>query len=267
MAPHPVCPSPPVEALKLDPPLHLCPIKGLGLSLPMGLCVFCEGRGLVAARPGTESLDLAVIVIRHFSDIDGDASNYIPGPFCYQMPSGSPVETPWGRLNDQGIGASVNYGQALPGFVQSLSLSPIGRVITQDPHSRDETQNPFASLYPLIFDLKLTDVELLPNGEALLEKDIGSLLRADGQHSTIISCTKQVLWGDQTFDEKLFLGKLRRGILPSLNKRPRKAPDAWAEGIYVFTNYSSVDKKFDLKIYPTFTRTAPPPPGPSKGAC
>jgi hypothetical protein len=205
----------------------------------------------------------AVIVIRHFEDLPNPPPDW-PPLWCYKMPSGPSIQVPWRRLNPDGIGASLYYGTALPNLIQSLNLCPVSRVITQDPQSKDQTQNPFDSVYPFLFNLKLQDVRRLPNGAALLNTPHDALLPG-GSHSTLICWDKQTLWGEHQFDERLFLGKMRRGG-KSLNE-PLKAPTPGDQGIYVFTSYSSADDRFDLVIHPTFTDQADKGPQPTQGPC
>ncbi len=216
----------------------------------------------------SNALTPAVIVMRHFEDLPdpppGSPPDW-PGPFCYQMPSPPSIGVPWRRLAPDGIKASLNYSTALPNLIQSLNLCPVSRVITQDPRSKEQTQNPFDTVYPFLFSLKLQDVKLLANGSSLLSTRHDALL-PDQSHSTLICWDRQTLWGNKQFDETLFLGKMRRVGGPSLQDPPVKAPTKGNQGIYVFTNYKS-DDKFDLKIYPTFTDKADTGPQPTPGAC
>ena len=182
------------------------------------------------------------------------------------MPSPPSIGVPWRRLNPDGIKASLNYGTALPALIQKLNLCPISRVITQDPKSKDQTQNPFDTVYPCLFNLQLHDVKLLTNGSALLGTPHNALL-PDASHSTLICWDRQTLWGDKQFDKNLFLGRMRRGSSPSLDNPPVKAPTQGTQGIYVFTNYRSDDDKFDLVVHPTFTDRADKGPQPAPGSC
>jgi hypothetical protein len=207
----------------------------------------------------------AVIVMRHFQDLPDPPPPW-PGPYCYKIPSTSSIEVPWRRLNPDGIKASLNYGTALPNLIQNLKLCPVSRVFTQDPRSREQTQNPFDSVYPFLFNLKLQDLKLLPNGSSLLSTRHDALL-PDESHSTLICWDRQTLWGDKRFDESLFLGQMRRGGSPSLEDPPVKAPLKGSKGIYVFTNYRSDDDKFDLLIYPTLPDLADKGPQPTQGTC
>ncbi|MCX7113027.1 MAG: hypothetical protein NTX45_23490 [Proteobacteria bacterium] len=213
----------------------------------------------------SNNLKPAVIVMRHFNDLPNDPSLW-PGPYCYNMPNGPPIEIPWRRLAKDGIEASLNYGVVLQNLIQNLKLCPVSRVLTQDPRSKDKTQNPFDTIYPFLFNLRLQDFTLLPSGSNLLSTRHDALLPDDG-HSTLICWDKQTLWGDHSFDSSLFLGKMRRGSNPSLDMAPLKAPQKGSQGIYVFTNYKNNDDKFDLEIYPTFTDLAGEGPQPTKGLC
>ena len=216
-----------------------------------------------------DALTPAVVVIRHFEDLPNPPPNTPPtwpGPFCYPMPSGSPIGVPWRRLNPDGIAASLNYGTALSTLIQTLNHCPVSRVIAQDPRSKDQTQNPFDTVYPFLFNLKLQDVQLLKDGNALLGTPHNALL-PDASHSTLICWDRQTLWGDKQLDLNLFLGKMRRGTAPSLNDAPVKAPTASPNGIYVFTNYKSSDDKFDLAIHQTLTDRASTGPQPTPGPC
>lgn len=213
----------------------------------------------------SNDLTPAVIVLRHFLDLPDPPPPW-PGPYCYKMPNGSPIGVPWRRLNPEGIKASLNYGTALAGLIQSLKLCPVSRVITQDPRDPKQTQNPFDTLYPFLFNLKLQDIKLLPSGASLISTPHSALL-PDQSHSTVICWDRQTLWGDKQFDQSLFLGKMRRGASPSLDNPPVKAPNPSDQGIYVFTNYKSDDDRFDLKTYPTFTDLASQGPQPTQGPC
>jgi len=211
------------------------------------------------------ALTPAVIAIRHFEDLPDPPPPW-PGPFCYKMPSTSSIQIPWRRLNPDGIKASLNYGTALANLIQNLKLCPVSRVITQDPRSKEQTQNPFDTIYPFLFNLKLQDLKLLPNGASLVSTPHNALL-PDASHSTLVCWDRQTLWGDKQFEKNLFLGQMRRGSSPSLDAPPVKAPIKGDQGIYVFTNYRSDDDKFDLKIYPTFTELAEKGPQPTPGPC
>ncbi len=211
------------------------------------------------------ALTPAVIVMRHFEDLPNPPPPW-PGPFCYKMPSAPSIGIPWRRLNPDGIKGSLNYGTALPNLIQSLNLCPVSRVITQDPRTKEQTQNPFDTVYPFLFGQKLQDVKLLSKGSDLVATPHNALLPPDGSHSTLICWDRQTLWGDKTFDPRLFLGQMRRGTTPSLDNPPVKAPTKGSQGIYVFTNYKS-DDKFDLVIHPTFTDLANQGPQPTPGPC
>lgn len=213
----------------------------------------------------SSSLTPAVIVLRHFLDLPDPPPPW-PGPYCYPMPSGSPIEVPWRRLNPDGIKASLNYGIALPKLIQDLNLCPVSRVITQDPRNKEQTQNPFDTVYPLLVNLKLQDLKLLPSGSALISTRHDALL-PDQSHSTLVCWDRQTLWGDKQFDKNLFLGQMRRSGGPSLDDPPAKAPTKSSQGIYVFTNYRSDDDRFDLAVYPTFTDLATQGPQPAPGRC
>jgi len=213
-----------------------------------------------------DSLIPAVIVMRHFEDLPNPPPPW-PGPYCYKMPGASSIEVPWRRLNPDGIKASLNYATALPNLVQTLKLCPVSRVITQDPRSKEQTQNPFDSVYPFLCDLALQDVKLLPDGSALISTRHDALLPPDQSHSTLICWDRQTLWGDGTFDPNLFLGRMTRVGGPSLQNPPVKAPMKGDQGIYIFTNYRSGDDKFDLKIHPTFIDLADKGPQPTQGPC
>jgi hypothetical protein len=210
----------------------------------------------------SNALTPAVIVMRHFQDI---STTPAPPPYCYKMPNASLIQVPWRRLDQNGIGASLNYATALQGFLQTFNLCPVSRVIVQDPRSPDQTQNPFDSIYPFLFTLNLQDIRLLLDGPALRSTPRKQLL-PDASHSTLICWDKQTLWGENAFDPSLFLGQMRRGDKPSLTPPPLKAPNPGNDGIYVFTNYGS-DDKFDLVIRPTYTAQSDKGPQPTKGAC
>ncbi|HEV7667191.1 MAG TPA: hypothetical protein VGS22_01625 [Thermoanaerobaculia bacterium] len=213
----------------------------------------------------SSALTPAVIVMRHFLDLPDPPPPW-PGPYCYKMPSGPSIEIPWRRLNPDGIKASLNYGTALVKLTQDLNLCPVSRVITQDPRSKEQTQNPFDTVYPFLFNQNLQDVRLLPSGSALLSTRHDVLL-PDQSHSTLICWDRQTLWGDKQFDRTLFLGQMRRSGGPSLDAPPVKAPTKSPQGIYVFTNYKSEDDRFDLRTYPTFTELAGQGPQPTQGPC
>jgi hypothetical protein len=237
---------------------------GYALGDPLQAGAVLSGTGIPLDPPPSAGLKPAVIVVRHFMDLPNPPPAW-PGPFCYDMPHRPPVPVPWRRLADDGVGASVNYGVALPDWIASKGLCPISRVIAQDPRSKDNTQNPFDTLYPLIWNLQLQDVVLYQANDLLKAKP-GALL-PDNQHSTCICWDRQTLWGDKDFSPSLFLGRLRRGDSPSLAEAPAKAPNPSPNGIYVFTDYSSGDDKFDLRIHPTLTKVLAPPPGPRSGTC
>jgi hypothetical protein len=203
----------------------------------------------------------AVIVVRHFDDVDPPSQF---DRYCYPMPSPPSIEVPWRRLSPKGIGASLNYGNTLAAILQGYGLCPVSRVIAQDPTNPDKTQNPFDSIYPFLFSQNVKDVKLLKDGTALLNTPHKTLL-PDQSHSTLICWDKQTLWGEATFDPTLFLGKMRRGNLPSLTNTPMKAPNA-GDGIYVFTNYGS-DDKFDLTIHGTLPGQSSQGPQPTHAPC
>jgi len=212
----------------------------------------------------SNGLTPAVIVMRHFEDLPDPPGGWQPDPHCYKMPGAPPVETPWRRLHPDGIKASLNYGTALPNLIQKLKLCPVSRVITQDPTSPNDTQNPFDTVYPFLFNLKLQDVRRTDR-DTLLGTAHRALL-PDASHSTLICWDRLTIWGDKQFDKGLLLGQMRRGDSPSLQNPPVKAPIKGDQGIYVFTKYES-DDKFDLVIYPTLTDLADAGPQPTKGRC
>jgi len=213
----------------------------------------------------TNTLTPAVIVIRHFEDLPDPPPAWPQGPFCYKMPNPPDIAVPWRRLHPDGIKASLNYGTALPALIQKLNLCPVSRVFTQDPRNPDQTQNPFDTVYPFLFNLQIKDVQLT-DGKTLV-KVAHSTLLPDASHSTLICWDRQTLWGNKQFDPSLLLGKMIRGGTSSLNAPPVKAPTPGNQGIYVFTNYRSADDKFDLVIHPTITDLADAGPQPAKGPC
>jgi hypothetical protein len=219
----------------------------------------------------SDSNPAAIIVFRHAHDLPTDAQEaemkkyndehpndqrgesyyYIHGAKTYKMPSPKqdPVTLPWQRLSPDGFGEAENLGTALPNWI-AKHWATVNLVITKDPESKSQTQNPFQTVIPSTYGIQeSTDPNINPgmDVEVQLKDDPGfnkDGLISDG-HSTLICWDRQGLWRDHGED------KSKTYILQSLAKdkqwpgkftRPVKAGT-----FYVFTN--PVDGKYDISQY------------------
>ncbi|MGH1386308.1 hypothetical protein [Kordia sp.] len=215
----------------------------------------------------------AVIVFRHAHDLPtkqqqaemdaynknlpddkkrGESYYYIHEAKPYNLPSpkqGS-ITLPWQRLSPDGFSEAKNLGTALPNWI-AQHWATVNLVITKDPQSKDQTQNPFQTVIPAAYDIEAsTDPKINPgmDVEFQLKNDPGFSkdgLISDG-HSTLICWDRQGLWRDHGED------KSKTYILQSLAKdkqwpgkftRPVKAGT-----FYVFTNPDK-DGKYDITQY------------------
>lgn len=219
----------------------------------------------------SDSNPAAVIVFRHAHDLptkkqkdEMDAHNkanpndqwkenryYIQDGKSYDLPDPKQgtVKLPWQRLSPDGFDEAKNIAADLPGWI-AKNWAPVNLVITKEPVSKDQTQNPFQTVIPSADAIQASkDPNINPgmNVEFRLKNDPGfdkGGLIADG-HSTLICWDRQGLWRDHGED------KSKTYILQSLTNtkmsgdftRPEKAGT-----FYVFTNPDS-SGKYDVSQY------------------
>ncbi|WP_298420357.1 hypothetical protein [uncultured Kordia sp.] len=218
----------------------------------------------------SDSKPAAIIVFRHAHDLptpkqkeEMDAYNkahpdnprdesyyYIHESKDYPLPDPNEgiVTLPRQRLSPDGFTEAKNVAADLPNWI-AKHWATVNLVITKDPRTIQQTQNPFQTVIPSAYAIQASkDPTINPgmNVEVKLKDDPG--FNKEGlisdNHSTLICWDRQGLWNDDG-DKKTY-------ILQSLSKdnqwpgnftRPQKAGT-----FYVFTNPDS-NNKYDITQY------------------
>jgi hypothetical protein len=177
---------------------------------------------------------------------------YIQKSKTYNLPDPKQdtVKLPWQRLSPDGFDEAANLATVLPAWI-AQNWATVNLVITKDPASKDQTQNPFQTVIPTADAIQASkDPNINPgmNVEFRLKNDPGfdkGGLIEDG-HSTLICWDRQGLWRDHGED------KSKTYILQSMAKddqwpgkftRPAKAGT-----FYVFTDPDSKGQ-YDVSQY------------------
>ncbi|MFY0630859.1 MAG: hypothetical protein JXR05_10795 [Flavobacteriaceae bacterium] len=224
----------------------------------------------------------ALLIIRHAHDLPKEAdSQRIPNPNPdYTLPNSKTVKVSYTRLTQKGN----DYGNPPAGEIQANNLGKslsswmanpnvktdiyyeIGKVFVQDPMdgSWDSTPNPFNTIYPVIDPAKHPEVKNKPidvnfyGNQVDLEK---KKIFDDGNYSTLLCATRQVIWGHKEQDHKhpennhtypdkgTFMDFIADASTKEVWEKLKHEPSK-CKAIYVFTDFNEETHKFaNLEVF------------------
>ena len=227
-----------------------------------------SGLGQVARSQVCEPV---VVVRRHAPD--AVSGSYRPpelrfdSRWEYPFVGGGEQATPWRRLTSEGDQIAQYFGsslgelladqtivRALDGVEETRHPCPIDRVITIDPTSPDDTQNPFETAYPFIIEqgLALDRVQMVSE-EAIRSDMSPESFLGDSGGSTLVVATREALWARSSDDESeprnRLMGRLVRSCASaelncglSADYEPRKERD-----FFIFSNFCALDHRFEVQ--------------------
>ncbi|AXG71618.1 hypothetical protein KORDIASMS9_03875 [Kordia sp. SMS9] len=212
----------------------------MSTSNPAAIIVFRHAHDLPT---DTQAAELKKYNDEHPNDKRGESYYYIQEAKTYNLPDpaqGS-VTLPWQRLSPDGFNEAQNIAADLPSWI-SQHWAPVNLVITKDPRSKDQTQNPFQTVIPSADALKASN-----KVEVQLKDDPGfnkANLISDG-HSALICWDRQGLWQDEGDPAGTYIlqSLAKANPLPGNITRPHKAGT-----FYVFTN-PDTHGKYDISQY------------------
>lgn len=193
----------------------------------------------------------AIIVVRHSLDVDDKATppRCPPKPPCdwhfdkdgyvKKLPNGEDVKYYQEGLSTEGIEQADGLALVLPKIVENLKLAPIEKVITKDPRSFDATPNPFNTIYPLIINENIKDVDLTTKSNIDYSLENGSV---------VICWDREGLWGDKE-EKQPNEDSILKHLNSMYNVSKIDGPPVKGSTIYVYREMGSVDV-YNLKMNP-----------------
>lgn len=166
-----------------------------------------------------------LILIRHGVDLpDGEAryKDNMDYPLSLPATPKNTIHIDETRLTKKkfdgkpiGVDQAENLGKHLLKWMQDNDMSPVGKVITQDPKNGEDssTPNPFNTIYPAVdprVDHKVPkqniswqffgDVKQILDGDNGVRKNPQKALFDNTANSTLVCMTCQSMWGDTNGD-------------------------------------------------------------------
>jgi hypothetical protein len=181
-----------------------------------------------------------IIVIRHGHDKDFVDEGYGDNKFKAYLPGNKKKEFELQWLSNLGCREAAAYAVALPKFIKDYKYAPIVKVFTQDPDVKEETSNPFRTIYNFIINCNIQDVVFtIPIKDEEKQTIVSSpddiIYNTDDASGSIIMCyTSQAISGmDKSSTPED--GSIFRHIMNSMNiKENFEGPPCKGSTVYVF---------------------------------
>ena len=213
-----------------------------------------------------------VVVVRRHAP-DAESGSYRPPQLDfnsyweYPLLGGNGQVTPWRRLTEEGDRIAQYFGsnlgevlaaqtivRVLDGVEENRHPCPIDRVITIDPTSPDDTQNPFETAYPFIIEQEIAFNRLSMVSEEAIRSELSpESFLGDSGGSTLVVATREALWARRSDGElapqNRLMGRLVRSCdsaalncgLPA-EYEPQKDRD-----FFIFSNFCELDQRYEVQ--------------------